>query len=196
MLDPARVSVPVFVINLERDGERRDFMQRQLANLGIVAEFIAAVDGKSLLPSELCNYDHHKALRVYGVGMIAGEFGCYLSHYRLYERIVRENISHALILEDDVDLSPHLMEIIKELVVDTDHEWCLVRLTTLRQQVENPVKDKYRGRLVQQLHHGGLYKFGEHSFGSGGYLISLQGAKLLLDYGRFIFMPIDCILDH
>lgn len=35
-----------------------------------------------------------------------GEIGCYLAHYRLWQHIVSNNIQHALILEDDANLTP------------------------------------------------------------------------------------------
>lgn len=35
-----------------------------------------------------------------------GEIGCYLAHYRLWQHIVSQKIPHALILEDDANLTP------------------------------------------------------------------------------------------
>ena len=48
--DPQSVlrSLPCFVISLPRDEERRAHMQAQLSTLALSAEFIPAVDGRTL----------------------------------------------------------------------------------------------------------------------------------------------------
>merc|ERR1711924_360315 len=40
----------------------------------------------------------------YKLPLTTGEFGCFLSHWGLYEKMARENIPCALILEDDFDI--------------------------------------------------------------------------------------------
>ena len=45
---PDTWSIPSFVINLERNVERREHMQAAFDRLGIAAEFTPAVDGKRL----------------------------------------------------------------------------------------------------------------------------------------------------
>ena len=80
---------PVFVINLRRDSERRRHMTQLLDKIGIRAEFVAAVDGHTLSAADRAAYDHRRSLRIYGVDMLDTEIGCFLSHYRLYERIVQ-----------------------------------------------------------------------------------------------------------
>jgi glycosyl transferase, family 25 len=190
------VGIPTFIINLERDAERRDYMRKQLENLGMQAEFVPAVDGRALSPFDRTAYDPAKALRVYGVEMMDSEIGCYLSHYRLYERIVQENINAALILEDDCEISPELPQIVRELVADPVPEWLVVRFDTLREKVREPKCRKFMGQRVKTLQHGNLHRLDTHVLGFGAYLIRKDGAVRMLDYGRRIFMPIDQTMDR
>lgn len=190
-------SFPTFVINLERDRERRDHMIDVLRPLGLAAEFVRAVDGRTLSAADRAAYDPDRALRVYGFPMTDGEFGCYLSHYRLYERIVRDGIDVALILEDDVEISPDLPRIVADLLARPPGDWLVVRLESLRGSVRQPAGGKFTGIRVAELSGGaGLYRLGTHVLGAGAYLIRREGAIRLLDYGRRIFMPIDHTMDR
>ena len=189
-------SFPVFVINLERDTLRREHMVEQLHRLGIKAEFVPAVDGRTLSPSERAAYDRNKALRIYGVEMMDSEIGCYLSHFRLYERMVDEDIGFALVLEDDVEIGPELLSLLSDLIADPCPEWLVVRLESMRSRVIEPSSPKFLGQCVKQLQAGDLYKLGTHTLGLGGYFIRKEGAQRMLDYGRRIFMPIDQTMDR
>ena len=87
--------LPVFVINLLRHQDRRRHMEAELARVGLQAEFVPAVDGSRLSEEDWARYDKEKSLRVYGVDMLAGEIGCYLSHYRLVQRIFDSGLDAA-----------------------------------------------------------------------------------------------------
>jgi glycosyl transferase family 25 len=189
-------SVPTFVVNLPRDVARRQHMAQLLAERGLDAEFIPAVDGSTLSAAERAAYDHDRALRVYGVAMMDGELGCYLSHYRLYERIVRERIETALVLEDDLEISPDLPAVVQGLVA-CDRNWLIVRLESQRDRIRTPPSPEFVGRRVADLPGGaGLYRLRTHVLGTGAYLIRREGAARMLEYGRRIFMPIDHTLDR
>jgi glycosyl transferase, family 25 len=190
-------SLPIFVINLARDAQRRQHMSTLLAAHDLSAEFVPAVDGRTLSEAERAAYDPDRALRVYGVAMLDAEIGCYLSHYRLYERIVRERMEAALILEDDLEISPDLPIILQDLLACAGSEWLVVRLESLRDRVCKPTSAKFLGTRVADLSGGaGLYRLKTHVLGAGAYLIRYEGAMRMLEYGRRIFMPIDHTMDR
>lgn len=96
----------IFVISLVRSIDRRSSIQQQMLAQELDFEFIDAVDG-TLLTHQLTTdavlpgqADERPDLRRPAV------VGCALSHRAAYQRIVDENLSCALILEDDVRLSP------------------------------------------------------------------------------------------
>ncbi|MFT8891354.1 MAG: glycosyltransferase family 25 protein [Acetobacter papayae] len=185
-----------FVINLEHDHTRRAHMQAQLEALGMQAEFVPAVNGRALCAADYALYDRQKALRIYGVEMMDTEIGCYLSHYRLYERMVREAIPVALIMEDDIEISPAFPAIINELIADPAPPWLAVRFESLRGRVREAKRTKFKGECVKPLHNAGLYRLHTHVLGFGAYLIRREGAEHMLRYGQRIFMPIDQTMDR
>ncbi|MBV8576539.1 MAG: glycosyltransferase family 25 protein [Acetobacteraceae bacterium] len=189
--------LPVFVINLERDTERRQYMTQLLDRLGMHAEFVTAVDGRTLSAADREAYDPRRALRVYGVSMLDSEIGCFLSHYRLYERMVRDGIGTALIMEDDVRVDPALPRIARELLDCAVTDWTVIRLDSKRDQVLDPRSTRFRGIPVATLSGGEkVYRLRTRVLGVGAYLIRQEGARRMLDYGQRIFMPIDQTMDR
>lgn len=191
------LDIPVFVINLERDVERRAAMERALNGRGITAEFVAAVDGKALGEAASDRYDRARCIRIYGVDMLPSEVGCYLSHFSLFERMVADNIPRALILEDDVTFAEDFADVVRGLLAMREVDWRVIRLTTLRPKVEHPVKPKFTGRqLASPLPGYDLYRLKTHVLGAGAYLITLEGARTMIGYGGKFFMPIDHTMDR
>lgn len=109
----------VFVINLDGAGERRCFMAKQLAELGINYEFFPAVDGRKISDKELATVSDARWFRRYvGRDMTRSDLGCALSHVYLYKKMVEEGLESALVLEDDAWITPALKEIVVALEKD------------------------------------------------------------------------------
>lgn len=103
----------IFVINLKTQVERRRFIEDQLNSIGLNYELINAVEGVNLNQTELRGYNKDLAVKNNGEEMVAGEIGCALSHIKIYERMVREDIKQCVVLEDDVVLPENFNEIVK-----------------------------------------------------------------------------------
>ncbi len=191
-------ALPVFVINLERDSERRRHMAGLLERLGLAAEFVPAVDGRRLTPSErAAAYDRARALRIYGVEMMDTEIACCLSHHHVYRRMIRDGIETALILEDDVRVDAAFPQVLQDVLGSGFQDWLVVRLDTKRSQVQEPPSAKFRGASVAALSGGrALYRLRTHVLGTGAYLIRREGAARMLRYGGRVFMPIDQTMDR
>ncbi len=185
-----------FVISLERAWERRAHMERLLRDLGMSAEFVPAVDGRALGAQQRARYDAARAKIDYRAEMSDAEIGCYLSHYGLYERMCREGIELALILEDDISASPALPQIVAELAGHPERSWDVVRLQTARRKVAEPESAAAHGALVRPVRGGGLYRLNTHVLGGCGYLITLAGARTMMSFGARITRPIDQTLDR
>ncbi len=147
--------------------------------------------------SDRAAYGRARALRIYGVEMMDTEIACCLSHYRLYERMVRDDIELALVMEDDVRIEPALPRVLDDLVACPFTDWLVIRLDCKRDQVVNPRTAKFAGTRVASLSDGaGLYRLRTHVLGTGAYLIRRAGAARMLAYGHPIFMPIDQTMDR
>lgn len=105
-----------FVINLERSSTRRNFMQQQLDEQGIDFEFVKAVDGTTLTDdylAQICDFEELTTKRPHLLRK--GVYGCLLSHYSVYQRIVAEELPYALVMEDDIEIAAGLKDVIDAL---------------------------------------------------------------------------------
>ncbi len=193
----AAFPVPIFVINMPRDVERRRHITGLLDGLGLAAEFVTAVDGRLLTAADRAAYDRDRALRIYGVEMKDSEIGCFLSHYRIYQRMVADSIDMALILEDDVSIESVLPQVVRDVLACGYADWLVIRLDTKRGKVSQPPSAKFLGTRVAELPGGAaLYRLRTQVLGVGATLIRREGAVRMLEYGKQIFMPIDQTMDR
>lgn len=89
----------VFIVNLKKAQEKRALMTEQLIKAGVDNyEFIEAVDGNTLS----LEYIYENVYDYPACSLTQGEIGCALSHLNIYKVMVRERISSAIILEDDI----------------------------------------------------------------------------------------------
>ena len=117
-----------FVINLDRSKERLNQIARQLDGFGLSWERFPAVDGTAL-SDETCDRlldPTGKAAR-YHRPLSKGELGCFLSHYRLWQKIADSDLKAAVILEDDAILSTEFPQVIQSLM-GTQTAWEFVKL--------------------------------------------------------------------
>lgn len=96
-----------YLINLARSADRRSHMVRQFAKASMPYEIIEAVDGRLLDLSE-----PQFSYAAYDSNLTAGAFGCALSHFKTYQKILNDGRDFALILEDDVLLPTDLKELV------------------------------------------------------------------------------------
>lgn len=91
----------IFVINLENAKEKRKKIQKNLNNFNISYELFPAINGHTTSHNKICKYWYDPNNHRY---LTKGELGCALSHYNIWKKIADENISRAIILEDDVTI--------------------------------------------------------------------------------------------
>ncbi len=94
-----------FILHLTRARGRRENAHALLKNCGLPGEIWAAVDGKALEPEDLTSEVATQLfLPTYPFALKPGEIGCFMSHRQIWAEIVRRDLDHALVLEDDVSL--------------------------------------------------------------------------------------------
>lgn len=159
----------IFYINLDRDTDRRDYLEAQLARAGLSAERVSALTPGDLDPALIamaCDATRRPFVT-------PAELACLMSHRKAWGFVVARNLPFALILEDDAMLSPRVAEFAAEapmlvrdadvLRVETDHPGL---------RVGPPLK---RGTKIVQVHR--LYGY---DWGGAGYIVTRQGAEKLL----------------
>lgn len=106
-----------YVINLDREFERRNEISAQLLAQDIPFSVFPAVDGHLLDGEAVARaYDEAAARKGYRE-LSRGELGCALSHLGVYRQILADKVDHALVLEDDARLGPDVKQVLRELAV-------------------------------------------------------------------------------
>ena len=193
----------VFIISLKKAIARQAQIKNQLKSASVDFDFFTASDGNALneaekeLVSKLSpdssdrlggkqKREAHKLQKLYPK-LLAGEVGCYLSHYRLLTKIIDENIEIAVILEDDIHLKPDFSEICQNLS-HIDYRWDIIRLCGLRSR-------KYQ-KIVPFYQHYNLVKLLNTACGTQAYAVTACGAKKLLKLLEVMILPVDITLDN
>lgn len=180
---------PTFVISLPEATERQAYIRDHLGPLGLPFEFFEAVDGRAFNVLEQPVYDAPRRRRYFGRDLKPGEIGCFLSHKGIYEKMVRENIPIAFIVEDDVILQPDTPAILRDLLgCQTDFDFVRFLGTPkhlkARQKVleELPTQPYTLNRLYGMP--GGAY----------AYVMTLKGARKLLTAMDRTAFPVDTLM--
>ncbi|CAH0745873.1 unnamed protein product [Diatraea saccharalis] len=175
----------IYLINLERRRERLHLMEMSFEELGMDVHLVKAFDGRNLDMNNLRkhsinlmpNYEdpYHKR------PMKAGEVGCFLSHYHIWEEMVSRNIGTALVLEDDCRFVPYFRHRLLQLLHELEElDWDLVYIgrKILLDDEEEQVSEHTRRPL--------------YSYWTLGYLLSKRGAgKLLAAKPLARLLPVD-----
>lgn len=174
----------VFVINLKHSADRRALMQERLSPLGVEFSFFDAVNGRDLDIETLPAYDKWRRRMLFGHDLTKGEIGCLLSHLGIYREILKRNLEQAIVFEDDVVLSPDFANVVRELL-NMPVKWDLVRFLDSNKLFE-------KSRAVGPVF--GRFELIRPAIVVGGghaYLITREGARLLLQRTERYVVPID-----
>jgi len=127
----------IFVVNLDKSTERLAEISKRLEQLDLPFTRVSAVYGASLTDDEL-NRHYNSALnkRVYRRPLAAAEIGCYLSHRNIWQTIVDDNLSMALILEDDAELGAQLPAALSA-IENLGRPWDVIKL--YEPQIKKPL---------------------------------------------------------
>ena len=174
-------SVPFWVVNLPREKERRRFMEDQLERFGVTYEIVAAVDGQKLTEDDLSSYSSRLALEHLKRELTLGEIGCALSHINLWERILREDIPEAIILEDDTRLGKAFFEVLENRdKFPQGYELINFGTEAATKPFGDYVADIYR-----------CANYSDQAYMASAYLLTYEGARKLVNLVRPFYMPID-----
>ncbi len=108
-------NVSVYLINLDRSPDRLRNATANLNEVGLPFERISAVDGRNLDMENMADFavvDVIKKERWITPQVI----GCSLSHYQAYKDFLASGSEWALILEDDIEFSGEVVDIVNKSI--------------------------------------------------------------------------------
>ncbi|MHB8789324.1 MAG: glycosyltransferase family 25 protein [Desulfobulbaceae bacterium] len=175
----------IFYLNLDKDVDRRESMERQLQLVGLPYERISGVYGAGLSDHELSEvYSKHRAMRRYCMDLNKAQIGCAMSKILAYREILERDLPYALILEDDVILPGNLKVSIEflEKVVDK-HKAEIILLSPAAGNFTKTNKVRCANSIILGQYTGGFY--------ASSYIVTKYAAESLL---KELF-PIDDVAD-
>jgi glycosyl transferase family 25 len=179
-------SSKIFIINLDTSKARWQESQNQLCDLDF--ERVNAIDGNQLEPSVLKQfYDHQLNRQQYHKVLTLGEIGCYLSHRKVWQKIVNENLDFALVLEDDFINKTNISNLLDD-VAQIKQPWHYIKLA------EFPIKRKVV--FSEKLGSANLGIYNKIPAKTCAQIVSLEGAKHLLAMSEKFGRPVDIDIQH
>ncbi|PHM44705.1 glycosyltransferase family 25 protein [Xenorhabdus miraniensis] len=162
----------IFVINLEKDIDRKLSIQNQLEKVSLDAEFITGVYGRGLSDEQIKKIcpDFNK------IYLTLGEVGCSMSHLNVYKKIIDNNIPISLVLEDDVIFDNNLTAVLSSLEKDPQalssnpFVFLLNKTNEYFDSFKKPLTDEHT--IVNVIDSAGAF----------GYILNLAAAKNLYQY--------------
>jgi glycosyl transferase, family 25 len=176
------MTLALLYLNLARRTDRRRFMERQFAALGLAAERVEAFTPETVPVASLARWTDP----VYPRHVSPPELACTFSHRRAWRLIVERTLAGACILEDDAWLSPAFAG-----VIAAAPDLGSFDVVKIEQRSTPATIGRQAGALLPGI---GLHRPYSFAPGSCGYLISRAGARKLLARSVALDIPVDNIL--
>ncbi len=176
-------SIPVFLINLDRSPERLASFENQVEELGLTFERVTAVDRCDISEEEVKRLQKNSSQLF---PWDKGAMGCFLSHRKVWQIIVKRELDWAFIAEDDLHIAK-----VKPFYVNKNwipHDANIVKAETFRCRVS------LAQRSGAEVDGHDLRKLQSSHIGGGGYFINTHAAQLLLKETQRVCDPVDHII--
>jgi glycosyl transferase family 25 len=173
-------SIKKFVINLKRRPDRLEAFQKNCPFTDV--EVVHGFDGKYARDEQ----SRSEKDMIYKCKLTPGEIGVFISHLRIYKKILELDVSHAMIFEDDAVFEPNFKNnfdlCFKHTPSDFDifYIGCFFNNNTL---VDNMFCNTlFRNCKKEEIYINQHIKIPNFFLGLHSYLISRKGAEKLVNY--------------
>ena len=178
--------IKCYVINLDHRKDRLKKIKKHLNSNGLKFIRFKAVNA---LETDICTLSKNISVKGPLGNLSIGDMACFQSHLLLWKKIKKCETKPVLVLEDDAFLSKSGFEILKNLnwiPNDTKIIKC-ERFGNKKHKVL--LSPKIKSFSEFQLH----YLMSKHS-GTGGYIITPNGANFLIEKSINVDVPVDHFL--
>lgn len=165
-----RADLGIWLINLDRDTDRRAAMEAQLDALGLPYTRFPAIYGKDRTAELSLRADADAYARNMGNPILPGKMGCYASHVAVWEAFLASDHKVALILEDDVVFHDDFLTAL-DLALAHAGRWDTLRFNCIRAKL--PVAQSKIGDYTLNAYVGPFT-------GNAAYLLHRQTAQNIL----------------
>ena len=176
-----KIKLPVYYINMDKNPERKEFMENQLRHYSDRFTRIKGFNGYKIQNK---SYDTVEGVtfRNRYIDLTNSEIGCLMSHLLAIKKAYEDGNDIALILEDDTVV--HLMTLLEHdfetIYQDAPNDWEIINLFHMSNWKTNLLKTTYnRNQEYKYLKHDGKINY---LYSAVGYLINRKGMKKILDF--------------
>ena len=171
----------IYVVSLE-GSDRRKSIDELMNKHNMSFEYIDAVNGYNMFKSQDEHIDwyvknFHDQRLVNGWIPSHGQIGCWLSHVKIWKKMVDEDIESALILEDDVTFRDDINEEFSRRVKNVPSDWNALAVGYNCGGVAKTINED----ICQLVNFSGTY----------GYALKKSCAQILLD----LYFPMQAAVD-
>jgi glycosyl transferase, family 25 len=162
------------LLNLDRDEKRLSHMQKQLARANVYFSRQSGILSDNI-PEDLKRYFFDEMGNA-KTNMKRGEVGCYASHLRALKRVASGELGHVtLIMEDDLEIAPDLLDVIFKAQNAMPATWDILRLSSPSRRAYMPIAQVGLKNF--------LVRYSKIPNSAGAYLVTSTGAQKFLDQG-------------
>jgi len=177
--------IPIVVINLAKDKDRRKRISEELTDKNLEFTFFDAVYGAAIPEGEIQKYYNKENSIINSVKPLSkGELGATLSHLKIYQEMLDNEIERMIILEDDAVLTDDFLEAL-ELIDELPSNWEVFLLgysSNRKYPCMFKVKEKNNFKIgISPNVRGGAFC----------YAINTRGAKRMLKHKENLYKVID-----
>ena len=161
-----------FVISLKTATKRREHICKEFGEKNIDFEFFDAIT-----PDQNQYYAEKFGLNLNFFDLKPTEISCFLSHIYLWFYAEENNLEYIAIFEDDIYLGENVKTFLTETSWIEPH-WHLIKIEEFTPKVALGEKIK----VFQTEPQRALFDLKSKNLGTAGYILSLHGAKQLINY--------------
>ena len=184
--------IKIVVINLPSSCERREHISRRLTELELPFTILNATDGRKKNDPALLLYNDKRRLIEKGHSLTPGEQGCFVSHRKVWQLCVEENVN-ILVLEDDVELSESLPLILKESEnLLNNYHYIRLGRGTAKRSLSFLRKWKTKKTLTNRFY---LVKYLRGPSCAHAYIITPKAASRFIKKSQQWWWPVDDYMD-
>ena len=195
----------IYLINLDRRGDRLEIMKQALDENGLFANRVSAFDGTfisgQIIQKCLGPYLGQSFLQSHINRPIGGMMGCLLSHLAIIKDAHQRALNTILVLEDDVQIirNIHYIPLFLADLTELDPLWDICYLD--QGHVSHPILKAPPDRDIpphlvfheNRKEQVGIFQRVYWRYGTYAMVISQSGIKKIIDYYKtfYVFGPID-----
>ena len=169
---------PIFCITCRRTPERWKQTQAHLVSVGLDVTPFYGIHGQTM------GLRTAHPLRP-GWYITAGQVGCFLSHYMLWQTLTFLPHEEVLILEDDAFVEPDFQDRFAEAYADLPEDWQLAFVGSINSRNLKPQQLTPRVAVLE-------YPYATHS-----YMIRRSALPVLLETNQRLYAPLDVqLIEH